>query len=303
MTLKALACAKINLGLDVLGKRADGFHEIRTVMASISLVDRVFASAHPSFAIHMDRPGVPDGDNLVTRAANALQDPPGVSLSVQKRIPAAAGLGGASADAVAALRLTDAVLGLHTPSEDLRTISGRLGSDVPFFLDGGIALSEGRGDILTSLPFRAMHVVLVVPPIVIERKTATLYSLLTSADYGDGHRVNDVVDALSSGTSLTGQILDNTFLRPLAAIVPDLFDIPAQMQRAGASSANLSGAGPAFYSLEPDAERAHDVGSALRNRFGREASVFVCRTTRHAIMLDTAASPASIGLRERDAPI
>jgi 4-diphosphocytidyl-2-C-methyl-D-erythritol kinase len=159
-----LAHAKINLTLDVLGRRPDGYHELRSVMQTVSLADELTVEAAPHLSLEVDRDGssppghagVPEGRaNLVWRAAEELRRrrgyQGGARLRLCKRIPAAAGLGGGSSDAAATLLSLNALWGLRCSRADLVEVAAALGSDVPFFLWGGTALVSVRGERVQPL--------------------------------------------------------------------------------------------------------------------------------------------------------
>ena len=148
--------AKVNLTLEVLGKRNDGYHEIASVMQAINLCDRLTFSIADDLSLITDTPGLDTKDNLVYRAASLLNDKTGVSAGAEihlcKGIPVAAGLGGGSSDAAATLLGLNRLWGLHLARDELEELAAQLGSDVPFFLAGGAALAEGRGERITPLP-------------------------------------------------------------------------------------------------------------------------------------------------------
>jgi 4-diphosphocytidyl-2-C-methyl-D-erythritol kinase len=157
---RVLAPAKINLHLEVLGLRSDGFHELAMVMQSLDLADSLHLSNRPDGQIHLlcDRSDLSVGpDNLITRAAERLQTHAGrgalgVEIRLEKRIPIGAGLAGGSSDAAAALVGLDALWGLATPRDTLAELAAELGSDVPFCLEGGSQLCFGRGEWLEAVP-------------------------------------------------------------------------------------------------------------------------------------------------------
>src|SRR6266853_6782682 len=160
-TLRSLA--KVNLDLRVLHKRADGFHELRTVFQTISLADRIEIEHEPGLRseIVLDDPlAIPD--NLVVRAAHALKIKGRVRIRLRKRIPMGAGLGGGSSNAAAILLALPVLSGNQVCSEKLREVALGLGSDVPFFLEGGTALGLGRGEELYPLPDLKREPILVV---------------------------------------------------------------------------------------------------------------------------------------------
>lgn len=153
--------AKLNLFLDVVGRRADGYHELVTVFHEIDLADRlsgvVTGDGDVTLEVHGGGAAVPmDANNLAARAARLLLRDAGaargIALRLEKTLPVGAGLGGGSADAAAALRLVDRLLDLRTPSERLHALAAELGSDVPFLLRGGTCLARGRGERLERVP-------------------------------------------------------------------------------------------------------------------------------------------------------
>lgn len=176
--------AKINLHLEVLGKRADGYHELRTLLQSIDLRDQLWAESTDGteLALIVEPKGAaPEGpSNLVLRAAEALRTAAGVRLGARigllKRIPAGAGLGGGSGDAAGALVLLSSLWGLDLPEKRLAEVAARLGSDVPFFLRGGLGLGIGRGEQILPLPDLAepLHLVVAWPEVAIS--TPEVYS-------------------------------------------------------------------------------------------------------------------------------
>ena len=167
------APAKVNLTLEVVGKRPDGFHELRSVFAALALHDRLTVSPAPDLEIECDVPELASPANLAWRAADALRRDAGTRagarLVLEKRIPIEAGLGGGSSDAAAALVALDALWGLGYPRSRLREIGATIGSDVPFFLgDSPLALVTGRGEVVMPVPVppavRAARFVLAKPP-------------------------------------------------------------------------------------------------------------------------------------------
>ena len=159
ITLQQFACGKLNLTLDILGKRPDGYHELEMVMCSVSLSDglTVTLGTGRPWAVNCDRPGIPAGpDNLCWKAAAAYceaagVDPEGLSIQIEKKIPAQAGMAGGSSDAAAVLRALNRHYGRFS-EEGLRALGLKVGSDVPYCLFGGAALAKGRGEDLTRLP-------------------------------------------------------------------------------------------------------------------------------------------------------
>lgn len=252
-----IAPAKINLTLEVLGRRNDGFHEVATLMQTISLADHISFSDSDDLELQVSGPesaGVPaDTSNLALRAAVALREAaatplPGVCITIEKQIPAAAGLGGGSSDAAAVLRGLNHRWKLGLPPEVLSRIAATLGSDVPFFLYGGAALATGRGEQirpLEDLPPRPLT--LFLSEETIADKTRTLYAALQPADFTDGARTSAA--AGSAGTGVLPQVF-NAFDRAVADVFPGTAAAMAACRNAGVG-VNAAGAGPSFFSLTP----------------------------------------------------
>src|SRR5713101_8468619 len=198
------AYAKINLTLDVLGRRADGYHDLATVMQTVDLYDTICLTATEDSQIHLvcSIPELSNDANLAVRAAQLLRQRlalrHGVLIELHKRIPVAAGLGGGSSDAAAVLRALQQWWQLPLPPSDLLNMAAALGSDVPFFLTGGLALCEGRGERVTTLaPYLppSMHWLLLVKP-ALSVSTAAVFRSLSASDYTDGTHSRAVCTAL-----------------------------------------------------------------------------------------------------------
>lgn len=281
------APAKLNLGLELLGKRADGYHEIRTVMQAISLADTVSATLSPSASLTIDRDDLPVEKNLVSLALAEWQhaaehDGSQLALAVTKRIPAAAGLGGASSDAAATLRLAQALLGAKLNPEQLIQVAQRLGSDVPFFLGSATALASGRGELLQPLPpVVPCWFVLVTPDVTIRRKTASMYGSLIPDDFSDGSTLAALERTLNAGKPPEAWQLANRFERVLLRIRPDLTAIPDAIRTFGANRVSLTGAGPSWYAMVDGPEVASALADDMRGRF--PSSIVQIATPRDAM--------------------
>ena len=198
-------------------------------------------------------------------------------MKLVKRIPSGAGLGGGSSDAAATLWALNQLWGLGWTTPQLIALAAQLGSDVPFFLHGGTALVEGRGDRVTPLPeLPPRWVVLLTAASNLPEKTAVLYRALTSADYSDGSASHRLVERLSSGADLTETSLVNAFDRPARGLFPQLEQHRRVLHAAGATETHLSGSGPTLFSLERTAEDARRVASFLS---ATHTVVYVAETT------------------------
>lgn len=284
-TLTTRAPAKVNWTLEVLGRRPDGYHEITSLMSTVDLCDRLTLAPASAWSVEVVAPEplrseLVRGDNLVEQALAALRaavgpDLPAARLTLEKRIPAAAGLGGGSSDAAATLRLVTAywrhVAGpaaLAPLAQRLDAIAAGLGSDVPFFLRGAVQLARGRGERLEPVPVppgTRQWLVLLVPPYTLPRKTARLYALLTPSHYTDGVRTARLAAALAAGD---GEALCRETFNAFDAVAeqafPGLARYRALLTDVCGGPAHLSGAGPALFACVADAAAARAAARRLR---------------------------------------
>ncbi len=275
-TLELSAPAKVNLTLEVLGRRDDGYHEVASIVQTIDLADRLRLESGPALALRVEGPrprGVPDGTaNLVYRAAEALRAAAGrpslgARIVLEKHVPAGAGLGGGSSDAAAALRGLRRLWDLLLADSALVAIAAGLGSDVPFFLEGGAALLTGRGDAVEPLPgppSRALT--LFLPPAEVREKTRRMYALVSAADFSDGSLTHAAAARLRAGEALREGDRRNVFERHVATLFPAAAAAMAACRDAGVS-VFLSGAGPAFLSLTPRQALPDGLLETLRCRW------------------------------------
>ncbi|MDO8567480.1 MAG: 4-(cytidine 5'-diphospho)-2-C-methyl-D-erythritol kinase [Dehalococcoidales bacterium] len=270
--MKILAPAKINLTLEVLGKRADGYHEIRSVMQEIGLCDTLDFEASREFNITSDMPEWKASESLVAKAANLLREATGcgqgANIEVKKQIPLTSGLGGDSSDAAATLRGLNTLWKSGLSPQRLMELAPRLGSDVAFFLHGGTALAEGRGEKLTSLPPPPhARVVLVVPKVPLPPgKTAQLYSSLNSNHYTDGRITERLAEVLRNGGDLAPSLLFNTFENVAFDCFPGLKVYWSHILKLGADNLHLAGSGPTLFSVLKDKTQAADLAARCRHQ-------------------------------------
>jgi len=260
-----LAPAKINLTLEVLGKRQDGFHEIRSVIQSINLCDSLRFQSSQNVTFKSDMPDWIPEESLVSRAVGLLQQATGcskgVTVEVEKRIPLLSGLGGDSSDAAAVLRGLNRLWGLGLSLEKLFELARQLGSDVAFFLYGGTALVEGRGEIVTPLPpLPHRWVVLGMPPVSrLPGKTKQLYDSLEANHYTDGQITQRLVEGLKGGGEFTPSLLFNTFENVAFARFSGLGVARSHFVKMGATSVHLAGSGPTLFTMVKDKAKAEEL--------------------------------------------
>jgi 4-diphosphocytidyl-2-C-methyl-D-erythritol kinase len=266
------AFAKINLTLEVLGRRADGYHELSTVMQTVDLYDTLCLSALDEDRVHMvcTRQELSGDDNLAARAARLLRErcaiKQGVLIELHKRIPVAGGLGGGSSDAAAVLRALPQMWQVPLAFAELEELAAELGSDVPFFLRGGLALCEGRGERVTPLapgwPASMRWLLLLKPAISIS--TASIFRRLPASDYSDGGHSSNVVAALQGGQEPQVEDLHNGLERTVLELHPEVVQARADLLTAGASLVRLSGSGPTLYAPFSALSRAAQVRERMQ---------------------------------------
>lgn len=267
------AYAKINLGLDVLRRREDGYHEVKMIMQTIGLYDTLTFSrkAEPGIVLKIDIEGLDAGkDNLICRAAEKLFAEagisPGVEILLEKRIPIAAGMAGGSTDAAAALVGLNELLELGYSLERLQAIGVQLGADIPYCLMGGTALSEGIGEILTKLPEPPPCVLVVAKP-NIDVSTRFVYENLHADTLTYHPDIDGMKEAIRNGsldgiTRRMGNVLETVTIREY----PVIDGIKELMKAAGAENALMSGSGPTVFGIFTDADRAHEAAEQIKER-------------------------------------
>lgn len=264
------ARAKVNLGLEVLGRREDGYHEVRSVMWAIELADRVvLETADTGLTLECEAPGVPrTPENLAWRAAEAVGRATGrhgARIHLEKAIPVAAGLGGGSADAAAVLVGLQALWGVHLARGRQQSLATALGMDVPFFLGRSPALAWGRGERLR--PLRAtMDLPLVVVNPGFALATRDVYARLEPGDFGDGRGVAALARALRQGAAAVAAALVNGLEAAAARLWPGLGEVKTALQAAGCRAAVMSGSGPTVVGIAPSYRAAARIRDALGRR-------------------------------------
>lgn len=286
------ARAKVNLGLEVLGRRADGYHELRSLLWAIDLADLVRVEATPEgIEVECDAPGVPPGpDNLAWRAADLVrreaQVDAGTRIRIAKAIPVGAGLGGGSADAAAVLVGLGHVWGVRLPRTRLQALATTLGMDVPFFLGRGPVLALGRGERLRAVAApRALSLVVVNPGFPLA--TREVYERLRPDNYSSGARVRELAAALQDGVGALAARVFNGLEGAVAGLWPGLDDVKAALCEAGCLAAVMSGSGPTVVGIARSRAAAVRIRDSL---VGRPWRTWVTRTVTGAALTIGAAS-------------
>ena len=273
--LELKAYAKINLGLDVVRKREDGYHEVRMIMQTVNLYDRIEMDRTEDGVIRTETnlPFVPDGEgNLAWRAAKLLLDEKGikdgVTIKIRKYIPVAAGMAGGSTDAAAVLVGVNRMFDLGFTKKELMERGVKLGADVPYCIMRGTALSEGIGEILTELPAPPQcHLVIAKPQI----------SVSTKAVYGK-LRVNELapeehpdIDGILNGLARknihkVAECMGNVLEQVTIPVYPVIEQIKNVMKEGGAMNAMMSGSGPTVFGLFEDRQSARRAAQKIKEQ-------------------------------------
>ncbi len=257
------AYAKVNLGLDVLGRRDDGYHEVKMIMQTVDLYDTLEISTgfnEGGITIETSDEAVPDDPtNLAYRAAELVRNEydlvTGLHIKIDKRIPVAAGMAGGSSDAAAVLRGINSLLGLGASDNKLKDLGKKLGADVPFCISGGCMLSEGIGEILTPVRgLSGVKVLLAKPAIGVSTKWVYDNLELAGVTHPD---IDAQIKALENGDAYDvcrnmGNVLESVTI----GRYPVIEDIKKVMTENGAEGAMMSGSGPTVFGIFKDGEKA-----------------------------------------------
>ncbi len=266
------AYAKINLTFEVLDRLDDGYHLVTTVMQTVALADKLRFEPDTKLKVECEYPELAGDQNLVWQAAVELAKEgnidPAAKIIVEKHIPVGMGLGGGSSDAATALLGLNRLWGLGLSVEELAVIAAKLGSDVSFFLWGGTALAQGRGEQITQLAsLPPLAVTLVFPSLVIPNKTASMYSRLTRAQFSDGGLTRQMIQILTSSQfvreSVRGLIF-NAFSEVAARSYPELVDMCREIVEDGGPVMHLCGAGPALFTIPSSEEEHQSIADVLQ---------------------------------------
>jgi len=269
--ITAYAYAKINLTFEVLGRRRDGYHDIATILQEIDLKDTLQFELASSLSIDCDNVELRSSDNLALKAASLFKKEAGykdgAKIILKKGIPVAAGLGGGSSDAGATLVALNKLWKLKLSTEALVDMAAALGSDVPYFIRGGTALAEGRGERVTPLPSLSQSWVVLVKPSVLvpELKTKAMYGALRQSHYSKGEHTKRAVSAIERGVVGGGFSVYNAFDSVAFNMYEGIEWYWKQFASAGAADVHLAGSGPTLFTLLHDRGRAEELFRSLRD--------------------------------------
>lgn len=279
------AYAKINLGLDVIRKRPDGYHEVKMIMQMVGIYDvltfkkRKREGSFPDIKISLDKEELPcDRNNLIYKAAELIMQAydieEGVGITLNKNIPIAAGMAGGSTDAAAVFHGLNELFGLSMSIEDMKKMGVRIGADVPYCIMGGTALSEGIGEILTPLKAPPKAWLLIAKP-DINVSTRFVYENLHADRLTYHPDIDGMAEALQSGnlkgiTDRMGNVLETVTVKEY----PVIARIKEEMQKGGAQNALMSGSGPTVFGVFKDKEAAEKNCRSIQN-LGLAKQIFV----------------------------
>lgn len=269
-TLKMNAYAKINLGLDVIGRLPNGYHEVKMIMQSVGICDELTFEKQPAgITVTTDSGELPtDENNLIYKAAKLLLDTfdvkEGVRIHLTKRIPIAAGMAGGSTDAAATLKAVNQLFRLGRTKEELMELGVKIGADVPYCILGGTALAEGIGERLTPLPPLPACYLLVAKP-GINVSTKYVYTTLDAAPIPSHPDIDGMVDAIFAGdleriTARLGNVLETV----TAPAHPIILEIKKKFLELGSAGVLMSGSGPTVFGIFPDKEEAERAFTSMK---------------------------------------
>ena len=284
--MRLRAMAKINLALDVLGRRPDGYHDVRMIMQTISMYDAldIQIKKEPGIELSTNLPYVPaDSRNLAYKAADLLMQEfhikEGLQIHLEKFIPVSAGMAGGSSDAAAVLVGVNNLFGLGLSQEELMKRGSTLGADIPYCVMRGTALAEGIGEKLTPLPSVPECFVLVgKPPVSVSTKAA--YESLRLEEIDHRPDIDGMIESLKAGDlrGITSR-MQNVFQPGISEIYPVIGDIVKLMEENGAMKAIMSGSGPSVFGIYEKRKEASNAAEKLRSS-GLARTVYVARMFR-----------------------
>ena len=265
------AYAKINLGLDVVRRLPNGYHEVRMIMQTVGICDVLtFKKADTGITLLVDNEELPtDGNNLICKAAKMLLETAGiqggVSITLEKHIPIAAGMAGGSTDAAAAFLGINELYEIGYTIEQLKELGVKIGADVPYCIQGGTALAEGIGEVLQALPTPpTCHLVIAKPDINVSTKF--VYENLRANELEYHPDIDGMIHALKNGdlkgiTDRLGNVLETVTV----PAYPIIDEIKKTMMGAGAEGSLMSGSGPTVFGLFTDLEKANHAAEMIKS--------------------------------------
>lgn len=277
------AYAKINLGLDVLRRRPDGYHEVKMIMQTVDLYDVLLVSKkeEDTITISTQNEDLPvNEDNLIYKAVKLMKEvygfPEGIHVELVKNIPIAAGMAGGSTDAAAAMRAINTLFELNRPLKELESHAVKIGADVPYCIQGGTVLSEGIGELLTDLPDAPQCILLIAKPDIMV-STKYVYENLNLPGITNHPDIDAMVQAIKKGDAQAMlEPMDNV----LATVTEEKYgiikEIKQTMVRNGAIKAMMSGSGPTVFGIFETMVQAATAFDAIKEK-GMARDIFISK--------------------------
>lgn len=269
------AYAKVNLSLDVIKRRKDGYHAVKMIMQTIDLYDTLtFEKTEKEIKLVTDnyflnKEAESGKDNLVVKAAKAFFEYTGINggveINLYKRIPLAAGMGGGSSDAAAALRALNSLYCAGLSADKLREIGVTIGADVPFCVEGGTCLCEGIGEVLTKLPDLPLTDILICKPrIDVSTKAAyEAYDSLENPFHPDVAAMKELIVSCEVEKQALAALMGNSLEKVTSGLYPEIESIKGKMLQAGALNAMMSGSGPTVFGVFGSKEACVNAGKSI----------------------------------------
>ena len=276
--MKIKAPAKVNLSLEILGKRVDGFHDISSIIQTISLFDKLQIEIDDELTLESPGFDLDPNENIVFLAAKNMREKYAVNFGarmvLQKEIPVSAGLGGGSSDAAAAIKILNKIWNLNLPLQDLIAFASTIGSDIPFFLEGGTSFVQGRGELIRELPDCHLGwIVIIVPNIELENKTKTMYSYLIEDSHTSGGLSRKLEARIRNGGDCPPQLMFNGFLDIAKTTMPGIEEAICIFNKVGVQEIHLAGSGPSLFTIVKRKEIATALSLLLTHKHQLESYV------------------------------
>ena len=275
------ARAKINLTLDVTGKREDGYHLLETIMQTVALYDGIYMKKldQPEIKLKTNLPWLPtDERNLAWKAANLMRETYGIKggvfIEIDKRIPVAAGLAGGSTDCAAVLVGMNRLYDLRLSQKELEALAGRLGSDIPYCVRRGTVLCEGVGEIMTNVEHPCPDCYVVLAKLPVSVSTVSVYKGLRWNEVQEHPDTEAMLKAMEEkDVTKMGKLLCNVLETVTIEMHPEIQKIKERLVELGAEGALMSGSGPTVFALFKDEERAKKAAGLVKREFALKDSV------------------------------
>ena len=270
MRVSIKAYAKINLTLELLGCRPDGYQEISSIMQTVSLYDTVNLIPANKIELNCD---IPIKDNLALQAAKILSNKTdsnlGAKINIYKNIPESSGLGGGSSNAAAVLIGLNKLWNLKLDQNELSELGSKIGSDIPFFIHGGTGIASGRGTTVQPLPAPKLNsIIILFPNIHLKDKTSTMYSLINDEQITDGIITKNMEQKINSKSTLSPDLMFNGFDSLIGKAYPQLSRYWDMFLEQGVKTIHLAGSGPSLYATIDSKNQASLIAKTIRTKYG-----------------------------------